>query len=183
MRTSRRLGLSIVLSFAAVAAFGPGKLTADVIVYYTVESGSGDRWTGEIVVANLDAFVQTAVSINAEGFDPAPVEDFASATGWLSWLDSNDNDLLYVKSATLYNTVFAAFAWNTPWSELIGKSYAIADEEDAVRYQHPDEWDGLSGRGGQISFSQIPEPATALSIVLGGLIVTGYRRIRKSYGL
>jgi len=29
----------------------------------------------------------------------------------------------------------------------------------------------------------IPEPATALSLVLGGLVVTGYRRIRKSYGL
>ena len=28
----------------------------------------------------------------------------------------------------------------------------------------------------------IPEPATALSLVLGGLIVTGYRRMRKSYG-
>jgi hypothetical protein len=29
----------------------------------------------------------------------------------------------------------------------------------------------------------IPEPATALSLVLGGLVVTGYRRIRKAYGL
>ena len=29
----------------------------------------------------------------------------------------------------------------------------------------------------------IPEPATALSLVLGGLVVTGYRRLRKSYGL
>ena len=28
----------------------------------------------------------------------------------------------------------------------------------------------------------IPEPATALSLVLGGLIITGYRRMRKSYG-
>ncbi|MEI8206610.1 MAG: SUMF1/EgtB/PvdO family nonheme iron enzyme, partial [Kiritimatiellales bacterium] len=28
----------------------------------------------------------------------------------------------------------------------------------------------------------IPEPATALSLVLGGLVVTGYRRMRKSYG-
>ncbi len=28
----------------------------------------------------------------------------------------------------------------------------------------------------------IPEPATALSLVLGGLIITGYRRLRKSYG-
>jgi formylglycine-generating enzyme len=29
----------------------------------------------------------------------------------------------------------------------------------------------------------IPEPATALSLVLGGLVVTGYRRLRKEYGL
>jgi formylglycine-generating enzyme required for sulfatase activity len=29
----------------------------------------------------------------------------------------------------------------------------------------------------------VPEPATALSLVLGGLVVTGYRRIRKAYGL
>lgn len=29
----------------------------------------------------------------------------------------------------------------------------------------------------------IPEPATALSLVLGGMVVTGYRRLRKSYGL
>lgn len=29
----------------------------------------------------------------------------------------------------------------------------------------------------------IPEPATALSLVLGGLIITGYRRLRKNYGL
>lgn len=29
----------------------------------------------------------------------------------------------------------------------------------------------------------VPEPATALSLVLGGLVVTGYRRIRKTYGL
>lgn len=28
----------------------------------------------------------------------------------------------------------------------------------------------------------IPEPATALSLVLGSLVVTGYRRLRKSYG-
>ena len=28
----------------------------------------------------------------------------------------------------------------------------------------------------------IPEPATALSLLLGGLIITGYRRLRKSYG-
>ena len=28
----------------------------------------------------------------------------------------------------------------------------------------------------------IPEPATALSLLLGGLIITGYRRMRKSYG-
>ena len=28
----------------------------------------------------------------------------------------------------------------------------------------------------------IPEPATALSLVLGGLVVTGYRRMRKAYG-
>jgi formylglycine-generating enzyme required for sulfatase activity len=28
----------------------------------------------------------------------------------------------------------------------------------------------------------IPEPATAFSLALGGLIITGYRRLRKSYG-
>jgi formylglycine-generating enzyme required for sulfatase activity len=28
----------------------------------------------------------------------------------------------------------------------------------------------------------IPEPATAFSLLLGGLIITGYRRLRKSYG-
>ena len=29
----------------------------------------------------------------------------------------------------------------------------------------------------------VPEPATALSLMLGGLVVAGYRRIRKRYGL
>jgi len=40
------------------------------------------------------------------------------------------------------------------------------------------EYDGIGFR-----VVAIPEPATALSLVLGGLVVTGYRRIRKSYGL
>jgi subtilisin-like proprotein convertase family protein len=33
-----------------------------------------------------------------------------------------------------------------------------------------------------LNVTAIPEPATALSLVLGGLIITGYRRMRKSYG-
>ena len=41
-----------------------------------------------------------------------------------------------------------------------------------------------AGEYGSIGFRvvAIPEPATALSLVLGGLVVTGYRRMRKSYG-
>lgn len=36
---------------------------------------------------------------------------------------------------------------------------------------------------GSIGNAQVvPEPATALSLLLGGLIITGYRRLRKSYG-
>jgi hypothetical protein len=32
------------------------------------------------------------------------------------------------------------------------------------------------------TYSPIPEPATALSLLLGGLVITGYRRLRKGYG-
>lgn len=152
-------------------------LHADVIVYYSVNSDIGDSWIGEIVVADLDANSTTAISITAEELPPAGFGDFASATGWLAWTDINDLFILYVKSSTLYDTIRAGGAWNTPWSDLIGNSYAIADEDYAVEFIHPDEPVNYSGRGGEISFSLIPEPATfGLMLMAGGMLALIRRR-------
>jgi hypothetical protein len=40
-----------------------------------------------------------------------------------------------------------------------------------------------SDPGAMLSLVAVPEPATALSLVLGSLVIGGYRRIRKAYGL
>lgn len=34
-----------------------------------------------------------------------------------------------------------------------------------------------------LKFQAVPEPATGFSLALGGLLITGYRRIRKAYGV
>ncbi|MEI7850704.1 MAG: hypothetical protein WCH86_02620 [Kiritimatiellales bacterium] len=43
------------------------------------------------------------------------------------------------------------------------------------------EWT-VTGNGDKITVNVIPEPASALLIGCGGLLVVGYRRMRKSYG-
>jgi len=46
-------------------------------------------------------------------------------------------------------------------------------------YTPSSEWNSIGFRVVEV----VPEPATALSLMLGGVVVAGYRRIRKSYGL
>ena len=45
------------------------------------------------------------------------------------------------------------------------------------------DWAYNNVDGELITAGAVPEPATALSLMLGGLVVAGYRRIRKRYGL
>ena len=57
-------------------------------------------------------------------------------------------------------------------------------DESNLRSSHRLTFHSPSDESASIGFRvvAIPEPATALSLVLGGLILTGYRRMRKSYG-
>ncbi|MEI7850457.1 MAG: SUMF1/EgtB/PvdO family nonheme iron enzyme [Kiritimatiellales bacterium] len=73
------------------------------------------------------------------------------------------------------------------WMEALPSCLRGGSFSDVEYYLRP-SYRGYGGNsayeGWSVGFRvvAIPEPATALSLVLGGLIVTGYRRLRKSYG-
>ncbi len=82
-----------------------------------------------------------------------------------------------------YNMMGNVWEWMETSSGVIrGGSYGNSENNlrSSVRsgYGPSSETDGVGFR-----VVAVPEPATALSLVLGGLVVTGYRRIRKAYGL
>jgi len=72
--------------------------------------------------------------------------------------------------------------YNYGWAEIYG--IAIADKPnnsaDAVIGVNKMAFNNTMNEG--IAVGVVPEPATALSLMLGGLLITGYRRISKAYG-
>ncbi len=82
-----------------------------------------------------------------------------------------------------YDMMGNVWEWMEASSGVIrGGSYGSG--ESALRSSFRGGSDPASeGYGLGFRVVAIPEPATALSLVLGGLVVTGYRRLRKSYGL
>ncbi len=151
-------------------------LQADVIIYYFVDTDVGDSWTGEILVSSLDANTRTALSISANEGEPRAVSDFGSGTGQVSWRNEDDWAILSVYSFPLYNAIYNDGAWDTPWSALLENRYAISEE--LWFFWEPVGFDNeeLSGLGGEISFSLIPEPGTLGLLSLGGLTLLLRRR-------
>ncbi len=173
-----------IITLALVALCGMAQ--ASLVSYY-ITGATGDNWSGQFDVADLNVSASdnsgNTLSVSADGWSPLAFNYFGSGGGgWLCWTDEYGNGLTFV-SPDLNNFLVAGGEWNTTWNDLIGNSYGIISLEyqKEVTFVHPDEG-SLSGTGGQISFAAIPEPATALTLMLGGLLITGYRRMRKSYG-
>jgi len=68
------------------------------------------------------------------------------------------------------------------WAQIYGTAVANGpgNSADAVVGVKKMAFNDTLNEG--LSAGVIPEPATALSLMLGGLVIAGYRRIRKAYG-
>lgn len=176
---------------AAVVLCGTSQ--ADIIKY-TINGATGDNWSGRFEVADLNISASdnsgNTLSISAGDWSPIYSDTpdymfyFGSGGTYLEWVCYDTANGWQSYGLKLYsadlNATLAADEWGTTWNDLIGNTYAI-DAGTDVYFHHSTGVD-FHGIGGQISFAAIPEPATALSLVLGGLLITGYRRIRKAYG-
>ena len=179
-------GIAIALCGMASAAF----------ISYTITGASGDNWSGQFEVVSLDVAVnfmsyddppvENTLGLSANGWEPVGFNYHGSGGGgWLGWqeydFDTYEAYGLTLVSQELYADVYN----NATWNDLAGKTYVISsmidDTEYKTEFYHPTEG-LLQGTGGQISFAAVPEPATALSLMLGGLVIAGYRRVRKAYG-
>ena len=172
-----------ILTLALVALCGMAQAS---LINYFITGATGDNWSGQFDVVDLNGSVSdnsgNTLSVSANGWTPVTFGYFSSSGyGWTYWTDEkNENGLSFV-SPDLGSFLEAGGAWDTTWNDLIGNSYEIISTDEYVTFMHPVEG-MLRGTGGQISFAAIPEPATALTLAMGGLLITGYRRMRKSYG-
>jgi hypothetical protein len=181
-----------IITLALVALCGMAQAS---LVNYYITGATGDNWSGQFEVADLNVSASdnsgNTLSISANEWSPIYSDTpgymfyFGSGGSYLEWVCYDTVPAEWVayglkfNSADL-NTTLAANEWGTTWNELSGNTYAI-DTGTSVVFDHPTQG-SLTGTGGQISFAAIPEPATALTLALGGLLITGYRRMRKSYG-
>ena len=137
--------------------------------YYT--GNSGDLW-----------------SLYAHELDTAPPKGSGSST----WHYDDPGNVFFPGAARdvnigpleqngTINMMGNVFEWMEDSAGIIrGGAYP-----DAAMYL-ASSWRGVSASTrdseGMRVVEVVPEPATALSLVLGGLVVTGYRRLRKRYG-
>jgi hypothetical protein len=155
------------------------------IVTYTITGATGNNWSGQFEVVNLNLaasswdFEPNSNIIGVTADEWSQVNSFyfgSNAQGLIQWNNFSGQGLK-LQSPDLYSAISSGATWN----QLIGDTYTITSTDYNTEFKHPTEGT-LSGTGGQISFAAVPEPATALTLGLGGLLIAGYRRLSKSYG-
>ena len=120
-------------------------------------------------------------SLYANGTDTAPVAGTDSSyNGTTPWVVGTGT----MEQNGTYDMMGNVFEWMEDSAGVIrGGGYFNAEtylrSSDRVVLNPSSVYNVVGFRPVEV----VPEPATALSLVLGGLVVAGYRRIRKNYGL
>lgn len=129
-------------------------------------------------------------SLYANGTDTIPIH--GTTSGWNYYKDGYANSSPNLTWAVGYggveqNGTYDMMGNLEEWIEgggVVGGSYGASKELLRSSAYLPETLGSPLLEDASVGFRvvAIPEPATAISLVLGGLIITGYRRLRKSYG-
>lgn len=149
-----------------------GDLSGDLTVHGTFAPGQSPADTmldGAFVLAGDGTIeMELAGYLLGTEYDRLTVTGESMLNGTLSIVLLND-------FAPVYGATFDLFNWDGGVSGTFAVTNLPTLENGLF-------WDtGSLYTDGMVTV--VPEPATALSLMLGGLLVTGYRRIKNSYGI
>jgi hypothetical protein len=172
-----------------------GSTYGNSIVQYTVAGGSGDNWTGQFVVTNLNGLVTnngvdelagTTVSVSANPFGSFNFQQLTGntpdQTNWVGQYTNPFDSLFTVRSADLYNAINFNFLGVPTWNTLIANGpFALSNSGitrfglEELGFPNPPETftNSYTVTGGTITFSAVPEPS-AYAMAFAGMALGGY---------
>lgn len=174
---------AVLITVGGDQTAGTGTLTINQDITFNITSNRFGTlvFVFDDVVGSADAQLDTA---NFSGLSFS-VNGGGATNTIVYWTDNYtaNHDDLTERDGYIYST-------NPNWDLQIGDTVTLhagtgtmGETESAFNPWSSGDYDMfLSVSGNRIS-DVVPEPATALSLVLGSLVIGGYRRIRKAYGL
>lgn len=199
MNTAKFYQFSLPLVMALVLC---GVARADWLVDYSIQSETGDSWSGQFQANDNHGagggFVRdwwNTVGVAGGAYNPVTVTSYENKfDGWMSWSGALGG--LQLQSEFLFNSIFFG---NALWNDLIGHTYSIVATSDSLyntEFTDPFGVVRYSGTGGSITFSDggsgsfinpggdgggggggavnsVPEPSALALVGIGGLVLGG----------
>jgi len=183
--------LFLVSSLAACLAISLPSLEARATVLtYTVNSASGNSWTGSLVVPNMSAAIDLDSPPGTTSLTSLTAVSGTSTYSWASEYCGTNNTVPYIQWAgftggfstlQIESTAFRSLytSPNDTWADAVNTGTFSISGNTSVSYQGASNV--LQGTGGTITFAvAVPEPATCALVGIAVLVGVALGRQRLS---